>query len=462
MGKEIPDMNNNKRINIAYIGGGSYNFGWKLFSELAAEEICATVNLYDKDKQLSLTNEVIGNNLRESPRCKSDIVFLACDTPEDALKNADIVLMSIKCSNTDDENVLHSIIEKYGIFQTSGEQTGPMGVINALRILPECIKYAELIKKLCPDAWVINLSNPMSECIDIMIKTFPEIKIFGSTNELFQTLEFIGGLVETENEISNVRRRDIKYNLVGISGFSWFDKISYNGEDIMPIFRKYAEKFYKTGYELHAGEYKTNPFSSANKVKFDLFLRYGLIPATSDRIIAEFCPPWYLKSKKTMENWKFSGSAVNYNKKLSIDRQGRVKPLMSGNEYLSVGGYTSDVVLQIRALIGNGNLITNACRPNKGQLENLPNGAIVSSNVLISKNNVQTVNSGELPDEIASIAIRHISNQKAIVKSVIEKDLDIAFNAFLNDPLVCIDLDSSVELYKEMLSAVSKDLVYFC
>lgn len=455
-------MNNNKRINIAYIGGGSYNFGWKLFSELAAEEICATVNLYDKDKQLSLTNEVIGNNLRESPRCKSDIVFLACDTPEDALKNADIVLMSIKCSNTDDENVLHSIIEKYGIFQTSGEQTGPMGVINALRILPECIKYAELIKKLCPDAWVINLSNPMSECIDIMIKAFPEIKIFGSTNELFQTLEFIGGLVETENEISNVRRRDIKYNLVGISGFSWFDKISYNGEDIMPIFRKYAEKFYKTGYELHAGEYKTNPFSSANKVKFDLFLRYGLIPATSDRIIAEFCPPWYLKSKKTMESWKFSGSAVNYNKKLSIDRQGRVKPLMSGNEYLSVGGYTSDVVLQIRALIGNGNLITNACRPNKGQIENLPNGAIVSSNVLISKNNVQTVNSGELPDEIASIAIRHISNQKAIVKSVIEKDLDIAFNAFLNDPLVCIDLDSSGELYKEMLSAVSKDLVYFC
>lgn len=455
-------MNNDKRIKIAYIGGGSYNFGWKLFSELAAEEICATINLYDKDKQLSLTNEVIGNNLRDNPRCKSDIVFLACDTPEDALKGADIVLMSISCGNTDDEAALHNIIEKYGIIQTSGEQTGPIGVINALWILPDYIKYAELIKKYCPNAWVINLSNPMSECIDIMIKVFPEIKIFGSTNELFQTLEFIGGLVETENGISNVRRRDIKYNLMGISGFSWFDKISYDGEDIMPIFRKYAEKFYKTGYELHPGEYKTNPFSSANKVKFDLFLRYGLIPAVSDRTIAEFCPPWYLRSKKTIENWKFSGSAVNYNKKLSIDRQGRVKPLMSGNEYLAIGGYTSDVVLQIRALIGNGNLITNACRTNKGQISNLPENAVVASNALISKNNVQTVTSGVLPDEIAAIAIRHISNQNTIVKSVIEKDLDVAFNAFLNDPLICIDLDSAGELYKEMLSAVSKDLVYFC
>ena len=135
---------------------------------------------------------------------------------------------------------------------------------------------------------------------------------------------------------------------------------------------------------------------------------------------------------------------------------------MSGNEYLAIGGYTSDVVLQIRALIGNGNLITNACRTNKGQISNLPENAVVASNALISKNNVQTVTSGVLPDEIAAIAIRHISNQNTIVKSVIEKDLDVGFNAFLNDPLVCIDLDSAGELYKEMLSAVSKDLVYFC
>ena len=48
-----------KRTVIAYIGGGSVNYGWKLFSELAAEEICATVQLYDVDKQLSLANETI-------------------------------------------------------------------------------------------------------------------------------------------------------------------------------------------------------------------------------------------------------------------------------------------------------------------------------------------------------------------------------------------------------------------
>ncbi len=59
-----------KRIVIAYIGGGSVNYGWKIFSELAAEEICAEVRLYDVDKQLALANETIGNKLREHPDCK--------------------------------------------------------------------------------------------------------------------------------------------------------------------------------------------------------------------------------------------------------------------------------------------------------------------------------------------------------------------------------------------------------
>ncbi len=455
-------MNKNSRITIAYIGGGSINFGWKFFSELAAEDLCATVNLYDSDKQLSLANEVIGNKMRENPDCRADIIFLATDTPEEALKDADIVIMSISSGDVEEAVSELTLPEAYGIYQSVGEQTGPGGIIRALKVLPECIKYAELIKKCCPNAWVINLTNPMAECISIMHHTFPEIKIFGSTNELFQTLEFLGGLAELEYGISNIRRRDIKCNLVGISGFSWFDKVSLNGEDLMPLFRKYAEKYYKDGFELHQNEYKTNPLSSANKIKFDLFLRYGLIPAVPDRVIADFCPAWYLKSPQVVNGWKFTRTSVNYIKKINIDRSGRVKPLMNGSEFLKVGGDSDDCVLQIRALIGNGNLITNACTINKGQVANLPEGAVVSTNALISKNNVQAVAAGRLPDEIYALTIRHVINQSTVVRAVVEKDLDIAFNAFLNDPLMSTDLNSAAELYKEMLAAVRQRLLYYC
>ncbi len=455
-------FNKDKRTTIAYIGGGSVSYGWKLFSELAAEEIYATVQLYDVDKQLSLANEVIGNKLREHPDCKSDIIYLAVDTPEDALKNADIVILSFTQGNMEEMVTEMHLPETYGIYQSVGEQTGPSGVIKALKTLPIYIKYTELIKKHCPDAWVINLSNPMSACLKMMYEIFPEIKLFGSTNELYPTLDLLAGIAEKELGIQHIRRRDIKYNLIGISGFSWFDEVTYDGTDIMPIFRKYAEKYYETGYEAKVNEYKSNPYASANKIKFDLFLRYGCIPAVSDRIVADFCPTWYLKSPKTISSWKFSQTTVNYLKKVKLDKISRVKSLMNGTESLRVGGGTTDCALQIRALMGLGNLITNICMRNSGQVENLPIGAIVHTNALISKNSVKPVAAGKLNDEIYGLTIRHIVNQNTLVKSVKERDLDIAFNAFLNDPLMTADLNDATELYKEMLSAVRTHLLYYC
>ncbi len=455
-------FNKDKRTTIAYIGGGSVNYGWKLFSELACEEIYATIQLYDTDKQLALANEVIGNKLRENPDCKSDIIYLAVDTPEDALKNADIVILSFTQGSMEEFVTEMHLPETYGIYQSTGEHTGPSGVIKALKTLPVYIKYTELIKKICPEAWVINMSNPMSVCMKMMYDVFPDIKLFGSTNELYPTIDLLVNICEKEFGVQQIRRRDIKFNLIGISGFCWFDDVTYDGNDVMPVFRSYAEKYYNTGYEIKPNEYKVNPFASANKIKFDLFLRYGCIPAISDRIIADFCPTWYLKSPKTIANWKFSQTTVNYLKRLRLDKISRVKSLMNGSEQLRIGGGTTDCALQIRALMGLGNLITNVCMKNTGQVENLPMGAVVHTNALISKNSVKPVAAGRLTDEIYGLTIRHVINQDTIVRSVKERDLDIAFNAFLNDPLMSADLNDATELYKEMLSAVRTHLLYYC
>lgn len=455
-------MNNNKRVNIAYIGGGSVNFGWKLISDFAGEEICATVNLYDIDKQLSLANEVIGNKLRESSSCRSDIIYLAVDTPEEALKNAEIVILAFSQGTMEELVSELSLPETYGIYQSTGEHTGPSGVIKALKTLPVYIKYTEMIKKLCPNAWVINISNPMSVCMKMMYEIFPEIKLFGSTNELYNAMDLFCGIAERELETDKVRRRDFKYNLIGISGFCFFDELTLGGYDFFPIFRKYAEKYYENGFELKPNEYKTSPLASANKIKFDLFLRYGLIPAVSDGFIADFCPPWYLKSPKSIQSWKFSQTTVNYIKKIKLDRMSRVKSLMNGDEFLRIGSGTSDCALQIKALLGFGNLITNVCLKNNGQVGNLPNDAIVETNALISRNSVKPVAAGNLPNDLLGLTIRHTINQSTIIKSVLERDLDIAFNAFLNDPLMNIDLNEAVSLYKEMLSAVRTHLLYYC
>lgn len=451
-------MNKDNRIKIAYLGGGSYNFGWRFISELSAEEICAEVRLYDTEKQLSLANEVIGNNMRQQPDCKADVVYLASDTPDEALRGADIVIVSFTQGNLDERTAELTVPEQYGIYQSSGEQSGPSGIIKAVKTLPVCAEYAEKIKTLCPKAWVINLTNPMAECIQIMQNVFPEIKIFGSTNELFPAIELIAGMIELEYGLKNIRRRDIKFNLLGICGFCWFDDITYNGCDVMPLFRKNAESLCYDGLETNEGD----GFTSLNKVKFDLFLRYGLIPAVSDRIAADFCPAWYLRTPETAESWHIQRVSPSALRKLALERISKIKSLMNGVEFLRVGGHTSDLILQIRALLGGGNLITNVCALNNGQIKNLPACAVVETNALISRNSVKPVASGTLPDDIYGLTVRHCVNHQTVVRSVIEKDLDIAFNAFLNDPLMTTDLNSATELYKQLLAAVRTNLVYYC
>ena len=456
-------MTDQRNIRIAFLGGGSMNFGWQFISELAGEELLGgTVLLYDTDKQLALTNEVIGNKLREHPTNKSNFIYLTVDKIEEALRNADFVIISITQGTIEEMVSDIHLPEMYGIYQSSGESSGPSGIMRSIRTLPQYIEFAEKIKEICPDAWVINLSSPMAVCMDVLYKTFPKIKAVGCSNEPLYSQELIAEFVSQETDGKSISRREIKTNLVGINGFSWFTEAAYQGEDVMGIFKKNTERYSLSGYEKHPGEYKANPFASANMVKFDMFLRYGAIAAAADRNIADFCPPWYVKTPKIACAWKLGMISVNYLKKRRNERLLRSKKLMTGEEYLKVGSSKNDCVNIIKALIGISNIITNGDLPNNGQVSNLPVGAVVQTNCLFSQNSVKPVMSGELPDELCSLTLRHVYNQKTLVKSVLEKDLDIAFNAFLNDPLVTSDLASSTELFKEMLAGIRAHLVYYC
>jgi alpha-galactosidase len=245
---------------------------------------------------------------------------------------------------------------------------------------------------------------------------------------------------------------------LGIGGFGWLDEVKFEGGDLIPVFKKYAEKYYEVGYDFIGDE--RNRVS--NKIKFDLFLRYGMIPAAPDAVAAEFCPRWYLRSSSVMAEWELKQANMNYFKKVKLDRLSRVKALMNGDESLNAGTSDTDCHLQIKALLGLGNLISNICICNMGQVENLPLGAIVHTNALLSRDSVKPVMAGKLTDELYGLTIRHTVNQSALVRAVFEKDLDIAFNAFLNDPLMHLDLSEAGRLYKEMLAAVRTQLLYYC
>lgn len=455
--------NQEKNINIAYIGGGSMNFGWKFIGELCQEEnLSGVVRLYDLDKKLSLANEVIGNNTKNLPECKTKMIFLAVDTLEEALRDADFVVISITVGEMQEISSDAHLPEMYGIYQSCGDNSGPGGIMRTLRTLPEYIKIANSIKELCPNAWVISLSNPMSACINVLHKAFPEIKALGCSNDIFSVEELIAEMVSKYYNVPDVSIRDIKTNVLGINTFCWISEAMYNGNNLFELYADYARKYADNGYENKKIDVKSNPFASAHRVQFDMFLRYGLIAASSDRRMVENCPPWYISSSKVASSWKYGVITPSYLKKRKLERIEKCRKLVSGDEYLRIGWSGTDCIAQIKAILGLGNLITNAVCINKGQITNLPEGAVVETNALFSNNSVKPVLAGEIPPDVKVLMQRQISNTNLLVESVMMRDLDSAFNVFLNDPLMTLSIDKATELYRQMLSVNKSYMAYYC
>lgn len=452
-----------QHIDIAYIGGGSMNFAWRFMGDICQEDfLSGTVRLYDIDKKLALANEVVGNKARELPENKTGMVFIAVDTLEEALHSADFVVVSISAGSIDEQASDIQIPELYGIYQAAGDNTGPGGIMRAIRTLPDYIEIARQIEKLCPDAWVISMSEPMSACLRVMYETFPKIKAFGCSNDIFPTQELIATFAEQKLDIPNISRREVKTNVIGINKFCWINEVMYNGDNLFYIYDEFARKYADDGYERKRLDYKNNPFATAHKIKFDMFLRYGLIAASSDRYLADSCPPWYLLNNRNALSWKVGMMSSGYLRKHKADRINRFRKMINGDEHLKIRWSGTDCVSQIKALLGECNIITNVVTRNEGQIANLPLGAIVETNAFLSKNSLKPVYAGKVPEDILVLMHRLVLNNNMVVDAIIAKDLDSVFNALLNDPLVNLDINRATELYKQLLSCNKDYLAYYC
>ena len=166
-------------IKIAYIGGGSRSWARGLMSDLvSADDIFGKVALYDIDKQAAKDNAIVGNLFNSAEGAKSHWDYEACDTLAEALTGANFVVISILPGTFDEmESDVHTP-EEYGIYQSVGDTVGPGGIVRALRTIPMYEVIAKAIRDNCPDAWVINYTNPMTVCVRTLYKVFPQIKAF--------------------------------------------------------------------------------------------------------------------------------------------------------------------------------------------------------------------------------------------------------------------------------------------
>ena len=444
-----------KELKVAYVGGGSRGWAWTLMSDFAdCKDMSGDVYLYDIDYEAAQHNEIIGNKYNTCEGANSVWNYHAAKTAEEALSGADFVIISILPGTFDEmESDVHTP-EKYGIYQSVGDTSGPGGIVRAMRTIPMFEEIAENIKKYCPKAWVINYTNPMTLCVKTLYRVFPEIKAFGCCHEIFGTQNILTIALEEVCGIKVKDRSEIRVNPVAVNHFTWLTKATYRNIDLYPVYKEFIDRYYETGYTKNMDEnWMNNVFATNQRVKFDLFRRYGCMAAAGDRHLAEFCPgKWYLNDPDTVRSWGFGLTPVSWRKQNLQERLEKSRKLRSGEEPVKINLSGEEGAMQMRALLGLSEpLVTNVNIPNRGQIPNLPLGAVVETNAVFSADTVLPVQAGALPKEIYPLVSRVCGEQELISDAIARRDLEAVFNAFVCDPLVTCSYEDAKKLFKEMV-----------
>lgn len=452
------ETNQMKEIKIAYLGGGSRGWAWTFMVDLALEEqLCGEVRLYDIDTEAAKKNEIIGNHLSEQEGVGSRWRYRATNTYEEALTDADFVIISILPGDFDAMEVDVHLPERWGVYQSVGDTAGPGGIIRAMRTIPHFVEFAKMIKKYCPKAWVINYTNPMAVCVKTLYETFPEIKAFGCCHEVFGTQEVLKTICESTYQMNEIPRSQIHVNVVGVNHFTWFTEASYQGLDLVPIYHSYCKKHYEDGLETTKEHWMNSSFTCAHRVKFNLHLKYGAIAAAGDRHLVEFLPcTEYLKDEETVAAWKFGLTSVAWRKKDLIERLARSERLVIGEEQMKLKASGEEGIALIKALCGLTRMVSNVNIPNYArQIPNLPETAIVETNAVFDQDHVRPIYAGTLPSALCELILPHIINQQRIYKAATTYDSDVVAESMLNDPLIkdYLNRKQILELSHDMLKA---------
>ena len=447
-GKDVKDL------KVAYIGGGSRGWAWGFMKDLAMDgEICGTLRLYDIDREAAQRNKIIGEKIGAHPDVKARWKYEVSASLEEALTGADFVVISILPATFDEmESDVH-LPERLKVYQPVGDTVGAGGFMRAMRTIPMYVTIGEAIRDFSPDAWVINYTNPMSLCVRTLYEVFPGVKAFGCCHEVFGTQRLLCAMLKTECGIDGVKRQDLYTTVTGINHFTWLTKASYKGMDLFPLYAAFADKYYETGYdEGRDDNWMNSHFGCAHRVKFDLFRRYGAIAAAGDRHLAEFTAPWYTRDPETVKKWKFSLTPVSWRKEDLRDRLRRSDDLISGKEAVTLTGSGEEGHLLLKALLGLGDLISNVNVPNRGQIPDLPLGAVVETNALFGLDRIEPVYAGHLPKAVLPLVARHVYNQENTLTAALTCDRKLGLTTFLNDPqLAGVTPEDGKKLFDDML-----------
>lgn len=443
-----------EKIRVCIIGGGSRLWAIQFLKDLTLQDkLGAHVVLYDIDKNAAENNEEVANEIFRI-NGKADVLSVSvASTLDEGLRGADFVIIAIEPGLTEIRKFDLELPEEYGILQSVGDTTGPGGLMRARRAIPLFIDFARAIEKNCPDAWVINYTNPMTLCTSALYKGYPGIKALGCCHEVFHTESYIAAFIAEKRGIETPDRREIDIDVSGLNHFTFVTKARYKGEDVMPLLKEYVKNndVFADRTESAKGRVKEGKWFDSDHLVALRFLRdFDTLGAAGDRHLAEFVP-FFLTSDEDVWRYGFVRTPYSYRAAEDIRKKNKV---YTPDELIAKPSDEEGVDI-ILSLAGERTLKTNINIPNIGQVGYLKKGHIVESNGYISANSIVPIVSTAPSLSIQAMVQRIEAEQSIALEAILGNDMDKLFEAFILDPLVDIPIDKAHELFERMLAACS-------
>ncbi|MFX1326875.1 MAG: hypothetical protein ACFE91_01860 [Promethearchaeota archaeon] len=432
---------------VVLVGAGSTSFGPKMFNDIFLSNLLegSTIVLHDINKEkLEMIYELI--TVENEKRGSKFNLERTIDRVK-AFNGADFIINSIEIG---DRMKLwrqdYEIPRKHGSTQILGECGGPGGTFHAWRIIPPIVKIVKDAEKICPNAFLINFSNPLSRVCLAIKRTVKNLKFVGLCHQ-------IGFLTKHLPLIIKNSIKELKIKVAGLNHFAFLLGLEEmkTGKDLLPKFNKKALNYFIENEDRF----------EFSKLTFEVFKRFGYFPYVGNNHLGEYLIfGSEFTEKQDMIDW------INY-----IDTEGQMVHAMFQNYYkrFKRGRYPRKGVLLrrpsgeraipiIEAIIKNENSFEIAVNiPNDNIIDNLPIDLILECSAIVNRDGVHGVNIGLLPKNIAALLRIEASIQDLCVEAVLKKSKDIAIACLAVDPNVG-SFEMAENIYNEMIE-VQKDFL---
>ncbi len=423
---------------IAFMGAGSTVFAKNVLGDsmvtpsLASSEIA----LYDIDaERLSESKdmlEAINRNLGEKARISA---YLGVENRKDALRGANYVVNAIQvglyepCTVTDFE-----VPKKYGLRQTIADTLGIGGIFRALRTIPVMLDFARDMEEVCPDALLMNYTNPMAMLTGAM-NTMTGIQTVGLCHSVQGCAKHLMEGLEMPYD------ERVQWKIAGINHQAWLLEITRDGVDLYPEIKRRA--LLRT--EKHN-----------DMVRYEIMKRFGYYVTESSEHNAEYMP-YFIKGRYPELIERFNIPLDEYPrrcvKQIADWKQRRDEltknPLLTHERTTEYASYIMEAMEENRPYKIGGNVM------NQGLITNLPAKACVEVPCLVDKSGVTPCFVGNLPEQCAAMNRTNINVQLLTLEAARTHQKDYIYQAAMMDPHTCAELsiDDIVSMCDDLITA---------